>query len=111
MAADTRGRRQSHIVGFMYGWDPDEEQTGESYRRLPPRRSHPRDAFDATYGAEYPAPGPAARPAMGGRRPASRRLRSAGRRVGRAMGWAGALVFAPLAVGIIAGAVAQLIHL
>jgi hypothetical protein len=96
----------------MDGWDPDEEPTGEPHRWMLPRRNRPREAFDATRGTEYPDPASAATSAMGSRRlPASRRLRSAGRRVGRALGWVGALVFAPLAVGILAGAVAELIHL
>ena len=96
----------------MDGWDPDEEPTGEPYRRMPPRRSHPREDFGATRGTEYRDPASAARPGVGNRRrPASRRLRSAGRRVGHALGWVGALVFAPLAIGILAGAVAELIHL
>lgn len=100
----------------MYGWDPDEEPTGESYRRTPPRRipprsSRPREAFDAARGGEHPAAS-AARPATGNRGRSGRRfLRSARRRVGSALAWVGALVIAPLLVGVLAGAVAEHIHL
>lgn len=139
----------------MYGWDHDEEPAGESYRRLPPRRRHPRDDFDddPDYGRSHPhgdfdgrrdfgtghpradseggydysrsqprvpsdydpyveRRAPAARPGTGSRRrPASDHLRSAGRRVGHALGWFGVLVLAPLIVGILAGAIGQHIGL
>lgn len=92
----------------MNGWDADEEPTGEPYRRMPPRGNYPREPFDATRGTGYSAPTSAASPAMGSRRrPASRRLRSAGLRVGSALGWVGLLVIAPLIVGILAGAIGQ----
>lgn len=145
------------MVGGMYGKDPEEEPTGEMYGRMPPRRSHPRDAYDSDpdfrrshprdahddgprfrggqprdaydgdpgFGRSHPredfdydryydrpAPDSAARLTRGERRrPASGRLRSAGRRVGNALGWVGILVIAPLIVGILAGAVGQHIGL
>jgi hypothetical protein len=95
----------------MYGSDPDEEPAG-AYRRMPPRRNRPREAFDAPRGSEYPAATSADGFTVGRRRRlASRSLRSAGRRVVSALGWVGVLVIGPLFVGILAGAAAGMMHL
>lgn len=73
-------------------------------------RSQPPVPSDYDHYFDHPAS--AARPDMGSRRrPASDHLRSAGRRVGHALGWFGVLVIAPLIVGILAGAVGQHIGL
>ena len=146
----------------MYGWDRDEEPTGEMPRRMPARRRDPRDRFDddrfqggrfddgryddgrydrgryddgryddgrfqggrydhGRYGDghfdddryfERPDPAPDNGLTMDRRhRPASDYLRSAGRRVVNVLGWVGLLVFAPLIVGILAGALGQQIGL
>jgi hypothetical protein len=95
----------------MYGWDPGEEPTGDSHRRVPPRRSRPREAFDPARGSEYPDTASAGRSTGNRGRPASRFLSSAGRRAGNALVWFAVLVIAPLFLGILLGAVAGKIHL